>query len=286
MNIDFTIARKKGGAIIWTEAQKHYIIEQYLNEKISTNVIAEQFHTSGEAIRRLLRKEKIIIINHKPRLPRNSNFFEKIDTPEKAYWLGIMYSDGYVIEGKKTCVGLGMIDKEHIEKFQKALKMLQHKITEYQPKNSSRPCFEITCNDKKMVEDLKKLNVLPRKSQVQIPFPSFLENEDLIRHFIRGYYDGDGSFCFSMKNNDFKVSFVGNKTFLEGLKKYLKKDKISLMRDKRSKIMYTFSMRGRNQVYDFLFWLYKDTTEDIRLNRKYEKYLEFASLTARTPLNP
>ena len=89
-----------------------------------------------------------------------------------------------------------------------------------------------------------------------------------------------------MKNNDFKVSFVGNKTFLEGLKNYLKKDKISLMRDKRSKITHTFSMRGRNQVYDFLFWLYKDTTEDIRLNRKYEKYLEFASLTARTPLNP
>ena len=287
MNIDFTITRKddQSGAIIWSEDQKRYIIEQYQNG-VSSNVLAEQFHTSGEAIRRLLRKEKIAIINHNHRLPRNSYFFETIDTPEKAYWLGIMYSDGYVVQGKKTCIGLGMIDEEHIRKFQKALGMTEHKVSVYQPKGNAHLIYETTCNDKKLVEDLIKLNVVPRKSTQQIPFPDFLKDDELIRHFIRGYFDGDGSFCFSIQKNDFKVSFIGNQNFLLGLRAYLKKDKISLMKDKRSEITYVLNIRGRYQVYNFLNWLYKDTIEDIRLNRKYEKYLQFCSFMVQTPLNP
>lgn len=282
MNNLFTIARKKGGAIDWTEAQKRYIIEKYQQTK-NSNAIGEQFGVSAEAIRRLLRKEQITIINHHARLPRNSNFFEIIETVEQAYWLGIMYSDGYVLESKKS-LGLGMIDKEHIEKFKQAIGAYEHKITEYFPSNSNKPCYEIVINDAKLYLDLNKLNVIPRKSSQQIHLP-ILSNEELMRHFIRGYYDGDGSFCYSICNNDFKVSFVGNKTFLTDLKNYLHKDKISLMKDKRSNITHYFNMRGRNQVYNFLNWLYKNTDESIRLDRKYNKFLEFSNYLGRTSLN-
>lgn len=278
----FTIARKKGGAINWTEAQKHYIVEQY-NKTKNSNVIGEQFGVSAEAIRRVLRKENIEIINHRQRLPRNSNFFENIDTPEKAYWLGIMYSDGYVSESRRG-LGLGMIDKEHVEKFKKALGATEHKITEYLPVSSKNYCYEFTLCDSKIYEDLLKLNVIPRKSSQQIHLPD-LKDEELMRHFIRGYFDGDGSFCFSIKNNDFKISFVGNKTFLTDLKTYLKKDKISLMKDDRSNITHYFNMRGKKQVYNFLTWMYKDTDESIRLNRKYDKYLDFLNYLGSTLLN-
>ena len=282
MNNLFTIARKKGGAIDWTEAQKRYIIEKYQQTK-NSNAIGEQFGVSAEAIRRLLRKEQITIINHRARLPRNSNFFETIETVEQAYWLGIMYSDGYVLESKKG-LGLGMIDKEHIEKFKQVIGAYEHKITEYFPSNSDKPCYEIIISDAKLYLDLNKLNVIPRKSSQQIHLP-ILNNEELMRHFIRGYYDGDGSFCYSICNNDFKVSFVGNETFLTDLKNYLHKDKISLMKDKRSNITHYFNMRGRNQVYNFLNWLYKNTDESIRLDRKYNKFVEFSNYLGRTPLN-
>lgn len=278
----FTITRKKGGVINWTEAQKHYIVEQY-NKTKNSNAIGEQFGVSAEAIRRVLRKENVEIINHRQRLPRNSNFFENIDTPEKAYWLGIMYSDGYVSESRRG-LGLGMIDKEHVEKFKKALGAAEHKITEYLPVNSKNYCYEFTLCDSKIYKDLLKLNVVPKKSSQQIHLPD-LKDEELMRHFIRGYFDGDGSFCFSIKNNDFKVSFVGNKTFLTDLKTYLKKDKISLMKDDRSDITYYFNMRGRKQVYNFLTWMYKNTDESIRLNRKYDKYLDFLNYLGSTPLN-
>lgn len=195
-----------------------------------------------------------------------------------------MYSDGYVVESKKG-LGLGMIDREHIEKFQKALGATEHKITSYLPSNSNRYSYEISINDKQMYEDLNKLNVVPRKSSLEIEFPTFLQNEELIRHFIRGYYDGDGSFCYSIKNNDFKVGFIGCKTFLEGLRQFLGKDKISLMHDKRTVVTYAFNMRGRNQVKNFLEWLYKDTDESIRLDRKYNKFQEFLTFLGSTSSN-
>ena len=49
---------------------------------------------------------------------RNSNIFEKIDTEEKAYWLGFLYADGYVDpERGEIILGLAEKDKEHINKF-------------------------------------------------------------------------------------------------------------------------------------------------------------------------
>lgn len=245
MNNFFTITRKDNkdnGVIIWTDDQKHYILNEYKKHG-NSNIIAQQFNTSGEAIRRLLRREGIEVINHKKRLPRNSYYFQNIDTNEKAYWLGIMYSDGYVIEDHYT-VGLGLIDKEHIEKFLIALGAVQHTITEYLPKNSKNINYSVNIRDKILFNDLGKLNVIPRKSTKEIPFP-ILDSDELMRHFIRGYFDGDGSLSFSIAKNNFKISFVGNKTFLEGLRHYFDKDKVSLIKEKRSDITYAFSLSGR-----------------------------------------
>ena len=281
----FTIARKgdkDSGAIIWTDAQKRYILEQYSNQ-VSSNIIAEQFHTSGEAIRRLLRKEGITIISHKKRLPRNSDYFECIDTPEKAYCLGLMYAYGYGHQERYT-VGLGLIDKEHIEKFLVALGAPMHTITECQQKNSSRPSYKAQIRDKKMFNDLVAWNVIPRKSFQEIPFLD-LHDEELMRNFIRGYFDGDGSFTFSMTKGNFKVSFVGNRTFLSGLRAYLHKDNISLIKEKRSNITYAFALSGRKQVPQFLTWLYTNSSDSTRLKRKYDKYCELMNYLGPTSLN-
>lgn len=281
----FTITRKDNkdnGVIIWTDVQKRYILEQYQKHG-NSNIIAAQFNTSGAAIRRLLRKEHIEIVNHRKHLPRNSDYFEIIDSVEKAYWLGIMYSDGYVIEDHYT-VGLCLIDKEHIEKFLRALDAQQHTITEYLPSNSSQKNYSVSIRDKKLFDDLNNLNVIPRKSTKEIPFPNFSNNK-LTDSFIRGYFDGDGSLSFSIQKNNFKISFVGNKTFLEGLRHYLDKDKVSLIKEKRSDITYAFSLSGRKQVVKILNQLYTDSIDETRLNRKYIKYRELLNCLGLTSLN-
>ena len=45
----------------------------------------------------------------------NENYFEKIDTPRKAYWLGFLYADGYNNETHHTVrLSLQKIGRAHV----------------------------------------------------------------------------------------------------------------------------------------------------------------------------
>ena len=59
----------------------------------------------------------------------NKDYFSKIDTSDKAYWLGFLYADGCInrfYRGEKLKsmtleLGLCYRDKEHLEKFKNCL---------------------------------------------------------------------------------------------------------------------------------------------------------------------
>lgn len=150
--MDYTIARKNGsGAIIWSEDQKRYVISEYVNNDRTLKSLSEEFHVRPESIRNMLRKENISITSKKNAgYPRNSNYFEEINSSEKAYWLGMMLSDGSV--GKDNSINLSLKDKEHIEKFKKAIGAINHKITVVEDNRWGKPCFAycFSMKDKKM----------------------------------------------------------------------------------------------------------------------------------------
>ena len=288
MNNLFTIARKNdSGAIIWSEDQKRFIIQEYQDNNNTIKALSEMFHVRPESIRTLLRKENIEITNKTIRnYPRNSYFFQTIDTPQKAYWLGIFYSDG-TIEKHGNQIALGLKDKEHIDKFKQAIEAINNKIIKVIDNRFSKICYryDFTIRDKNLHDDLLKQGVLPNKSYELFGLPVLPSH--LMHHFIRGYYDGDGGLSYSIREplskSTFCVSFTGNKQFLTELKSYLNKDKISLAQNSLSKITYQFSMRGRQQVLSFLKWLYTNSDETIRLDRKYNKYIELLNYKATHP---
>lgn len=121
---------------------------------------------------------------------RDSNVFEKIDTEEKAYWLGFLYADGYVNEENHfLTLGIGDKDKEHIEKFRKFLKTdapYKDKIN-----NGGHPFRYFRIYDQKIVADLAKQGCTQGKSLVLTP--SCDMDESLWVHWSRGVFDGDGS---------------------------------------------------------------------------------------------
>ena len=50
----------------------------------------------------------------------NENFFEKIDSPRKAYWLGFLYADGCILDQRKSKIleiTLSKNDKNHLQKL-------------------------------------------------------------------------------------------------------------------------------------------------------------------------
>lgn len=281
----FTIARKNGsGAIAWTEEQVRYIIEKYTEEDYTLKLLAEQFKVQSQSIRNLLRKNNINIKGQQKRgYPRNENYFEIIDNEEKAYWLGMMYSDGTI--SKNNNIALGLKDKEHVEKFQKAIGAINHKITEIEDTRWNKKSFtyQFSIMDKKIAEDLKKIGCVPNKTYEDFHFPNI--SKQYYKDFIRGYFDGDGSIYYSNSSKKYILSWVGNKTFLTELKNILGKEKISLDQNSVSKITYQLKICGKKDVYRILHWMYDSSTEQTRLNRKYEIVKNCLSSMATTSLN-
>jgi hypothetical protein len=119
--------------------------------------------------------------------------FAVVDTPEKAYWLGILITDGYVVEPGRTgspLVGLQMTDREAAEGFRDFLG-LQNPVLRIEPRGERhQTMYRAVCHSRRTARDLARFGVVPRKSHgTFLP----LLAEDLMPHLLRGLFDGDGT---------------------------------------------------------------------------------------------
>lgn len=98
--------------------------------------------------------------------------------------------------------------------------------------------------------------------------------KDLIPHFIRGYFDGDG--CITSSKSNIKWSILGTSNFLSSIQDIMV-EKLQLNKTKiyKAKNIYSLEYKGRKQIKTIKEWLYNDAT--IFLERKYNKFLNYAS---------
>ena len=267
----YTITRGKGGVIAWTDEQVAYIINKYLNENYTLKQLGKEFNCSYPTIRNLLNKHKIKSRGNKQGYPRDEFYFNKIDTEEKAYWLGFLYADGCVHSNNYE-ISVNITDKEHIEKFKAAIKAFNHNITEIQDKRfqNAKTLYQFSIKDKQLHQDLIKWGCIPQKSLLINKIPNI--PRDYVSHFLRGYFDGDGSLHYLRGTNNYRISFVGTKDFLNDIQKELQTN-VSLQSNIAGKA-YVLQIAGRRQVERILNYLYNNSKENNRLNRKYQKYLD------------
>jgi len=278
--IDFTIRRendKYNGRIIWSEDQIHYVVTEYKNGT-TMKELGRRFNVQYETIRRLLRKEKVQIDGYKHGYPRKENIFSKIDSKEKAYWLGVLYADGKVSNNNYE-ISLGLSDKEHIEKFQKFLGATNHKIAITVPnkeKNKlTKNFYSLSIKDKKIHDDLIYWGCYPNKSHLDLHIPNIKEN--FIIDFIRGYFDGDGGFWYAknkIKKDRLIIAFSGSKTLLQEIASFLHIN-TSLEKNIKAKNTYCLKTNKKDLVREIVDRLYEGTNDSIRLNRKYQIYLNY-----------
>jgi hypothetical protein len=116
-------------------------------------------------------------------------------TEESCYWAGFLAADGNVDSKGRIRLMLKYDDLLHLEKFKSYLKST-HTISSNTTKYN-RCSFEFTNKDMCEVLDIN-FNIVPNKTET-IEFPKCIP-ENMLRHFIRGYFDGDGSICESFSN--------------------------------------------------------------------------------------
>lgn len=215
----------------------------------------------------------------------DENFFENIDSEEKAYFLGLMYADGCITKTQsRICkniqykVNLGMLDIDLLELFKTCLK--GNYIIKNRVLKNSKIFYTTSLTSKKMVEDLERLGCIERKSLV-LKFPDL--PSELVSDFIRGYFDGDGSIFSSIQkvkrgNAIFTyirpiVHICGTKEFLNSLITILNLPTTCIKKEKRriTNCWYIrFDSFSRVQMfYDFLYH-----NKKFFLNRKKQKFNE------------
>lgn len=210
----------------------------------------------------------------------DSYIFDKIDTEEKAYWLGFLYADGCIMKNKnnlKLSLALSVEDMGHLNLFKSFLNT-NAPIYVYDGNHNNKYC-RLQIFDNHMCEQLINKGVYIKKTEI-ITFPQFLD-ESLIRHFIRGYVDGDGCITYYKHNKNqnhltFALKICSTREMLESIHKFLPTNKSSeyptLEKRRKNEVNnYSVSYGGNIQTLNILNYLYDNT--NIYLQRKYERYL-------------
>ena len=241
--------------------------ELYVNSKITLTNVCKKFNFGRFGFSTYLKKNNISL---RKKISADDTLFEKIDTEEKAYWLGFLYADGYIRYDIKRSqyaieLGLSINDLNHLEKFKLFMKS-DNNITFKREKTICR----LIISSKKMCEDLVKLGCYQKKSLTLI-FPD--NNQVPIKFqkdFIRGYFDGDGCISIGYKSNSPSVSVLGTFEFITEIIKICKLRDGVLKKDKRH-LNNTYLIRLRVlEGIEFLHFIYNNS--NINLNRKYLKY--------------
>lgn len=243
----------------------------------------------GDALGRT--KKAINVKLHKLGLKRpdkyyyDKRFFQIIDTEDKAYWLGFMYADGYVCTTQtnaEVAIELTARDISHLRKFNKNLHgniepIIRFRTTGNIEAKDGIASFRIYC--KNMAKDLISHGCVPNKTFV-IEMPEL--SEELLPHFVRGYFDGDGSMYKDISRNSIGFNFTsGSEKMMRGLQEYLysqgiyayfRKEMPNKLNFSEVHEQYRLLITGMNNAFNFGQFLYNEAT--IFLDRKREKYFE------------
>lgn len=145
------------------------------------------------------------------RLYYNESYFEKIDTEDKAYFLGFLYADGSLINDpikKRYKIYLKLHTKD-IHILYSFIKCIDGDMKPW--KHGQRNISQVALSGRKIVADLERIGLHPNKT-FTIKYP--IIDQDLERHFIRGYFDGDG--CIRVKKDKKHESKYGDLRFVSG----------------------------------------------------------------------
>lgn len=201
----------------------------------------------------------------KRKYTRNSDVFEQIDTEQKAYFLGLMCSDGNIYKGYVT-ISLKDNDVDAIEKFKDFLET-DREIKETSYDGSMR---EMRLYDRKMYNDLKFLGITENKSKtLDITNVAKHIPENLLNHFIRGYFDGDGTITKCERNGNSIFSVCATENSCIFIKNFLD-IKTKILKDNRHETVYYVRVGNKEKIENIYSILYSNAT--VYMDRKFEKF--------------
>ena len=173
-----------------------------------------------------------------------NKYFSNIDSYDKAYFLGLFAADGSIVN-ETMSIELKDYDKYILELFIQKANLKTTLVPDNRDENLR---YILKFHSKNMVNDLNKNYIYPRKSYNNtLKIPDI--DKKYIRHFIRGYFDGNG-----IANKKGYVGFCGSKTIISQIHDVL----VNELEISNNKITYNKS----NHIY-YIQWAKKEDTKKI-----------------------
>lgn len=213
----------------------------------------------------------------------NENYFDVIDTEHKAYWLGFFMADSYMYHKKngkyEFNIKIKSTDYELLKQFAQDVDfdISKIKIEQKYRKDTLTESAEFRTGNQIFCNNLVKHSIIPQKGGKEI-IPDSVPKE-LVRHFIRGYWDGDGSILF------YPEAYCNPKTvqccsmsfdILNQINSIFKENKIIFEEIKpvktKNEILYVLKVQNFPNICKFIDYIYKDAT--VFLERKHDTALK------------
>lgn len=246
------------------------IKKMYCDDMMSKRKISENLNIPISTINPILKDLNISTRNHYSQV-FNENYFDEINTPNKAYLLGFLYADGCVNKNNVLSFTLHNKDREILEMYKKELNAT-NEITTIVTRNNQEHCRISFCS-KHMCDSLINYGCGHNKT-FNLDFPNI--NDNFIWHFIRGFMDGDG--CIHLLNRENKhgimhkyigLSFTGTESMMNSLKNIFKVDSNILF----YRNAYSIKINKYEDVLRILKLIYNDA--ELFLSRKHARYVEY-----------
>lgn len=205
----------------------------------------------------------------------NENFFEKIDTEQKSYWLGFIVADGCICRND-IIIELQDDDEIHIVNFIKSING-NNKLRSVYCKHSNTNHKRLSIRSKKMYNDLINLGIVPNKSKTASK-PEKI-NDELEKHFWRGIVDGDGCIYIAKykgKYNYPAFGLTGSEKIIDSFIVFIKKNLNIQLKKEKEKNIWRVRTIGRKIPSKICALLYGDSM--ISLYRKKLAYEEYSSV--------
>lgn len=211
--------------------------------------------TSGKARNHIYSRQK-----------KGANFFDEIDNEEKAYWLGFIWADGNIRQDYHALrINLAEIDSSHLEKLIHIFKTEVKFNSSIKNQKVLKGAY-IAVNNVHLCKTLAEKGIVPNKTEHDSADIFDYIPQNLLKHFVRGFFDGDGT------NNSSVVAFVGGEKFLSKLQDIIIKESNvhtdgSLYDDGS---VYRLRWNGINVTNIIRNWIGKNAT--IYLERKWADF--------------
>lgn len=173
------------------------LIKRLVDNKESYHTIVKAIGKDFATVKRII-QENNLNYNYKPYNKNlKEDFFSNIDSSEKAWLLGFLYTDGSVRQKKNNYQIRLMIQIKDEPIIDRIISLLNIKNGKRYDLRKNKECVGFEFSSKQIFNDLGNYGIIPNKTFTNQHL--FIEKipEQFKRDYVRGLFDGDGGICFT-----------------------------------------------------------------------------------------